>query len=75
MFLIGGVVVVWLCWLMVVGFRFDCVDLGLLRLVSWSGFDLSWFVYWVYGFDLLENSVLIVLEFGEEHEEFDGLDL
>ena len=37
--------------------------------------DLGWFVYWVYGFDLLENSVLIVLKFREEHEEFNGLDL
>ena len=63
------------CWLVVVGFGFDCVDLSLLQLVSCSGFDLDWFVYWVYEFDLLENSVLIVLKFGEEHEEFDGLNL
>ena len=39
------------------------------------GFVGDWFVYWVYRFDLLENSVLIMLEFGEEHEEFNGLDL
>ena len=42
------------------------------RFMSFVG---DWFVYWVYGFDLLENSVLIALEFGEEHEEFNGLDL
>ena len=47
--LVGGVVVVWLCWSVVVGsgfdFGFDCVFLGLLWLVSWSGFDLGWLVY------------------------------
>ena len=37
------------------------------------GFVGDWFVCWVYGFDLLENLVFIVLEFGEEHEEFNVL--
>ena len=45
---ICGGIWVWLCW-----FGFDCVDLGLLWLVSWSGFNLGWFGKWVYGFDLL----------------------
>ena len=31
----------------------DFVDLGLLWLVSWFGFNLGWFVNWVYAFDLL----------------------
>ena len=44
----GGGIWVWLCWS-----GFDCVDLGLLRLVSWSRFDLDWFVNWLYEFDLL----------------------
>ena len=60
MFLIGGVVVAWLCRSLVVGSRFDCVrlglivfdcvDLGLLWLVSWSGFNLG-LICWEFGVD------------------------
>ena len=56
---------------MVIGF-FVFVSQEILQVYGFVG---DWFVNWVYGFDLLENSVLIVLEFEEEHEEFNGLDL
>ena len=83
--LVGGVVVVWLCWSVVVGFGFyfgfDCVGLGLIWVwLCFSGFVVIGFLIWVW-FELVcllglwvwfaENLVLIVLEFGEEHEEFE----
>ena len=50
MFLINGVVVAWFCRSLVVGFGFDCVDLGLLWLVSWSRFNLG-LICWEFGVD------------------------
>ena len=50
MFLINGVVVAWFGRSLVVGFGFDCVDLGLLWLVSWSRFNLG-LICWEFGVD------------------------